>query len=107
MCLLLAYGNHPNITIISMSNQQRYFPEELENRMLSHKGVDYWILVDHVRVKIHDLSQLKLACDMMYVYHETLCFGEDDRDSVYTETVIQDDDMPNDLEVEEEGNNVS
>lgn len=84
MSVSLLYGN----TKLYLSAQQRYFKEELIRRMSQHNNQNHWILIDNVRIKLQNNEHLDLACELVSAYHNAMCFDENDRDSQYTETIL-------------------
>jgi hypothetical protein len=86
MNLSLAYGYAPSVFKLRMSSQQRKSQLELMRKMKRHNNVPHWLLLDDVRVKIQGDQQLEFACKIVSIFHEQLCFDENDKDNDYQGT---------------------
>lgn len=71
--MLLAYGFSPNIQQISMSSQKRYHAQQLYDIISKQNNTHHWILIDNLRIPLIDRSQLRLACNMVSLYHNSIC----------------------------------
>lgn len=84
MNLAIACGNPPNIYKYNMSAQQRYHAEQVYN-VLAKKNAPLWILLDDIRIQLTSDNAIKLACEMVVVFHNRICFSESDFDNTISE----------------------
>ena len=85
----LAVGNAPLLYKLNLSSKQKYFREELFDRLNKNPAIQKWILLDNVRVPLQGDQQIDLACQLAVIYHNSICFRESDTDSSYSESVLE------------------
>ena len=71
--VFLGYGAPDNITLINMSAQQTYYPEELYQKLVYERPCPHWIVVENQPIPLLTNDQRELACHITAAYHAGIC----------------------------------
>lgn len=68
----LGYGPHGKITVLDLSAQHEYLPEQLYQTLIYERPKPSWIIVENKPILLNTESQKKLACAIASAYHNGL-----------------------------------